>query len=150
MGWGFHTAGRYEPGNFRFRPPIVGVVDSWKDVRTSDGALSFTGCAGNMYEPQPIGDRPAALRFSHRAGIFRSGRKSVSLGGCWSCRDAKGFVIRAWGPIFPGWRCLYALQPISDRSGGLGFPRRAERCRPGRIPDFRPRGVGVVDMWKNV
>ena len=32
---------------------------------------------------------------------------------------------------------------------GLGFPHRAERCRPGRT-DFRPRVGGVVETWNDV
>ena len=40
LGWGFHTAwGGISPGDFRSRPPVVGVADAWKDFRTSDGAL---------------------------------------------------------------------------------------------------------------
>ena len=31
-GWGFHTVrGGIDPGNIRFRPRVVGVVDIWKD-----------------------------------------------------------------------------------------------------------------------
>ena len=31
-GWGFHTVRRgIDPGNHRFRPRFVGIVDVWKD-----------------------------------------------------------------------------------------------------------------------
>ena len=42
-------------------------------------------------------------------------------------------MIQAWGPILPGWRWLYGLQPISDRPTGLGFQHRAGRYRPGGL-----------------
>ena len=38
----------------------------------------------------------------------------------------------------------YTRTPISDRLVGLRFPNRAGRCRGLR---FRPRVVGVVDLW---
>ena len=38
LGWSFHAVrGNTNPGDIRFRPPVVGVVDAWKDVRASDG-----------------------------------------------------------------------------------------------------------------
>ena len=49
-------------------------------------------------------------------------------------------MTRALGLILPGWRWLYALQPISDWPVGLEFPRRAGRCRPEGLPVFIPRG----------
>ena len=31
-GWGFHNVwGGFDPGDHRFRPRVVGVVDVWKD-----------------------------------------------------------------------------------------------------------------------
>ena len=65
-----------KPGGFRFCPLIVGVVDTWKDFQTIDGALSCPGCAGSMYEPQTISGRPVGLGFPHRAGRCRAGRTS--------------------------------------------------------------------------
>ena len=38
LGWGFHTVrGGIKPGYFRFRCPVVGVVDAWKDFRVGEG-----------------------------------------------------------------------------------------------------------------
>ena len=32
-GWGFHTMrGGFDPGDHRFRPRVVGVVDVWRDL----------------------------------------------------------------------------------------------------------------------
>ena len=64
LGWVFHTVrGGINAGDFSFRPSVVGVVDARKNFRTSDGTLSSPGCAGFMYEPQPISDQPAAWSF---------------------------------------------------------------------------------------
>ena len=39
-GWGFHTVRNgFDPGDHRFRPQVVGVVDVWKDFRSWDGTL---------------------------------------------------------------------------------------------------------------
>ena len=65
---------------------------------------------------------------------FHVVRGGVNLGECRfrrSCRYTEGFMIRAWGPILPGWRWLYALQLISDWPVGLECPRRVRRCRHG-------------------
>ena len=51
-----HRAGQYQPDGFPFSSR---GIDAWKDIRTSDGSLSSPGCAGSMYEPQPISYRPA-------------------------------------------------------------------------------------------
>ena len=43
---GFHTLrGGINPGDFRFRSLVAGVVDKWKYSRTDDGALSSPGGA---------------------------------------------------------------------------------------------------------
>ena len=49
------------PRELRFRPRVVGFVDVWKDFRSGDGNLSSPGCAGSMFEPKPISDRPMGL-----------------------------------------------------------------------------------------
>ena len=146
LGWGFHNVwGGINPGGMRFRPPVVGVVDAWKDLLTRDGALLSPGCAGSMCEPQPISDWPAALAFPHRAGRCRPGRTSFSFTACWTCRYTEVFIIRARVPILLGWRWPYALQPVSDRPAGLGIPHRARRCRPAGLRfRFNLLGVGVV------
>ena len=109
-----------------FRPPVVGVVDAWKGIRTGDGALSSTGCACSMHEPQPIRDRPKALGLPRRAGRCRSGRSTFSPTECRSCRDTEGFMIRVWDPILPG---------------GAGSPRRRQSANASRIGVSTPCGV---------
>ena len=46
-----HPAGGINSGDFRWRAPVVGVGDAWKDFRTNDWTLSSPGCTGSMYEP---------------------------------------------------------------------------------------------------
>ena len=59
-GWGFHTVlGSFDPGDHRFRPQVVGVVDVWRNFLSGDGNLSSPGGAGFILEPQPISDRAA-------------------------------------------------------------------------------------------
>ena len=59
-GWGFHTMrGVFDPGDHRFRPQVVGVVDVWRNFLSGDGNLSSPGGAGFILEPQPISDRAA-------------------------------------------------------------------------------------------
>ena len=82
----------------------------------------------------------------HTVRQCRSRTTSFSFTGCWSCRDTNGFMIRAWGPILSGWRWLYALEPISDRQTGLGFPHRAGWCRPGGLPFSSPGYRSCSDM----
>ena len=36
---------------------------------------------------------------------------------------------------------------LENQPVGLGFPHRAGRYKSGRYPSFRPRVVGVVDVW---
>ena len=45
---------------------------------------------------------------------------------------------RRWVPILPGLRSHYTPQSISDQGAD-----------PGTL-DFCPRGVGVVEIWKDV
>ena len=52
-GWDFHTApGGIDPGDRRFRPWFIGVVDLWKDLRSGDGILSSLGGAGSISPSQ--------------------------------------------------------------------------------------------------
>ena len=38
LGWGFHTLlGGVKPGDLRFRPRVVGVVEIWNDLRPGMG-----------------------------------------------------------------------------------------------------------------
>ena len=57
-------------------------------------------------------------------------------------------MIRAWGPILPGWRRLYALRPISDQRD-WGFHVVRGRGDPGDTC-FHPQGVGVVVIRRGV
>ena len=97
-GWGFHIMGvvsirgisvfvpgmlgsyrrvGIDPGDLCFRPQVFGVVDVLKDFLCGDGNLSSPGCAGSMYDPQPISDPPVVLGFPHRVGRFRPGGPQV-------------------------------------------------------------------------
>ena len=52
-GWGFHTVrGGFDPGDHRFRPWVVGVVDVWRDCRTGDEDLSSRGAARSRCSPE--------------------------------------------------------------------------------------------------
>ena len=69
--------------------------------------------------------------------------------GCQSCRKMEGCQNRRWRPILPGLPSLYAPQPISDRPSGLGFRTVRGGADTGEL-DFRPRGVGFVEIWRGV
>ena len=71
--------------------------------------------------------------------------------------------MRGWDIVLPGCggtsmlsrgatlaaRWLHEPQPISNQRVGLGFPYRAGGIAPRELR-FRPRVVGVVDMWKDL
>ena len=65
-----HRVGQFRPGGSPFSSPgcrsckcmEVFLIWGWK--------LSSPGCAGSMYDPQHISDRPVGLGFPHRAGRF--------------------------------------------------------------------------------
>ena len=53
--WGsrFHTLrGGIYPGDPCFRPPVVGVVEIWKDLQSGDETLSSPGAAGPLRCPE--------------------------------------------------------------------------------------------------
>ena len=78
-----------------------------------------------------------------------------------SCRRIEVFLIWGYDPMFPGSgetstfarggslaaRWFHEPQLISNQPVGLGFPHPAGRY-PGDLR-FRPRVVGVVDVWKD-
>ena len=67
----FHTVwDGIDAGDLRFRPQVVGVVKVVKDFSCGDGKLYSQRCAGSMYDPQLISDRPVGLGFPRRAGRF--------------------------------------------------------------------------------
>ena len=59
----------------------------------------------------------------------------------------KGFLNRGRDLILPGWRWLYEPLPNSNQPVGLRFSHRAGRYRLMANHRFRPRFVGVVDMY---
>ena len=62
--WDFHIVrGGVDPGNHRFRPQVVGVVEVWKDLGSGDGTLSSRRSSGFVLEPQSIGDLPMGWGF---------------------------------------------------------------------------------------
>ena len=54
------------------------------------------------------------------------------------------------GPIVPGWRWLYSRGPSQSAIGGWGSGFHAVQggIDPGDNR-FRPRFVGVVDVWRD-
>ena len=73
VGWGFHTLrGGIDPGDLRFRPRVVGVVEMWKDFQYEDETLSYPGVAGPRRCPE--------RQLSPRAGS-RSPSQSASPSG---------------------------------------------------------------------
>ena len=107
------------------------IVKGWETI--------LPGCAGSMYDPQPISDRPAILGFPHHAGRFRPGGSPFSSPGCRSCRCMEGFLIRGWDPVVPGWRWLYFRAPANQQSvSRVGFSTRPRRFRPGGSPLSSP------------
>ena len=103
VGWGFHTLrGGIDPGDLRFRPRVVGVVEMWKDFQYEDETLSYPGVAGPRRCPE--------RQLSPRAGAMSLSQSATSQLG--------------WG--------FHTLR------GGIN---------PGDLR-FRPRVVGVVDIWK--
>ena len=92
VGLGFpHLAGWYiDPGNLRFRPRVVGVVQIWKDFCSGDGKSSSPGAAGPRRCPEG--------QLSPRAGSMSPSESAITQWG-W------GFYT-AWGGIDPGDLCL--------------------------------------------
>lgn len=134
-GWSFHT--------------VLGVFSIWRNsifvpqLRElyQDGRIAKLRTlpgfgAGSMYEPQSVSDRPASVGCPHRAGRCSPGKRSFLSTGCRSYKDEEGFMIQAWSALLPGWRWL---KRTSDRPVRLRFPRRAERCQPGKTRFSFPR-----------
>ena len=137
VGLGFpHRAGRFRPGGSPLSSP---------GCRSCKGIERFLirewnspGCAGFMHDPKPVSDRPVRLGFLHRAGRYRPEESAFMSPGCWSCRGMEGCLTRGYELIIPGVRWLYVRSPANQRSaGGAGDHR------------FRPRVVGVGDVWRD-
>ena len=102
-----------------------------------------------LHEPQPISNQAVGLEVPHRLRRFRPGRSPFSALRCRFCRYMEGFLIRGWETILPGMHWLiYEHQPISDRPVGSGFHTVRGGVDPGN-GRFRPRVVGVVDVWRD-
>ena len=67
--WGFHTVwGGIAPGDLRFRPGVVLVVEIWNDLRSAEGNLSFPSAAGPQRGPEgKISPRPGSMGPSQSA-----------------------------------------------------------------------------------
>jgi len=153
-GWSFHTVrGGIDPGDLRFRPRVVGVVEIWKNCWSGDGKLYSPGAAGPRW---PEG------RLSPHADSMSPSESAISQWG-WGFHTVRGYIdprdhrfssrvvgivdicndLRLWSGdrnlSSPG--CAgFILKPqtISDRPVGLGFlPCGAVSTR--RIAVFVPR-----------
>ena len=74
--WGFHTVRRgFDPGDHRFRPRVVGVVDLWRDSRTEDRDVSSPSAAKSWVFPEgqlpPHVPRPLIGRVRAGGGALR-------------------------------------------------------------------------------
>ena len=73
-GWGLHIVpGGIDPGDLRFRPWVVGVVDALNDFLSGDGGLSFPGAAGPRRCPEG--------QLSPRAGPMSPSQSTTSQWG---------------------------------------------------------------------
>ena len=144
-GLGFLTVwGGINPGDLRFRPRAIGVVEVWKDFCSGDETLSSPGAAGSRRCPEgqlspravsmspsqlAISNRPVGLEFPHLAVQYRPGGSPFSSPGGCSRRDMEGVLIRRRDPFLPRYggistlsreatlaaRWLHELQPISNQ-----------------------------------
>ena len=114
LGCSLHV-GRWRPGKTRFSSP------GCQSCRYMEGCLNrrwgpiLAGCSRTLPPSAP--------------------RRLVG--------DTEGLMIRAWGPILSGWRWLYELQPISDRTCDWVFHIVRASADPGDFR-FHPWGFGVV------
>ena len=60
----------------------------------------------------------------------------------------KGFLIRGWDLIPTGWPWLYESRLGFSSQWGWGFHTVRGGIDPGDH-HFRPRVVGVVDVWRD-
>ena len=161
MGLGFQDrAGRYRPGDLRFRPTVVGDAAEWNDLGFGDVTLSFPGAAGPRRCPEgqlspragsmglsqsAMSHQPVLLVFPHGAGWFRPGGSPFISPDYQSCRCMERVLIR--DGILSSPRCsgfIYEHQPISNGPVGLGLEFHTVRggVDLGEI-HFPPRVVGV-------
>ena len=83
-GWGFHTLrGGIDPGDLRFRPRVVGVVEVRKYSRSGDGNLSSPGAAGPRRWPEG--------QLSLRAGSMSPSQSAITRWG-WDFHTLRGGI----------------------------------------------------------
>ena len=138
----------------------------WWDLLSWDEALSSSGGAGFISEPQPINHRPVGSGFLHRAGRFSNRRnpsqsaiEPVGLGFPRPC----GAVLRLGNPSLAGidasavgvsTRCgavlnrRYPSQPAIEPIG-LDFHTVRGGMHPGEF-GFGPQVVGFVVTSRNL
>ena len=113
--------GGIDPGDYRFRPRFVGVVDVWKDSSSGDRTLSFPGSASSTnlrqsvtssveFVPTPCGAVPTRGERHFRP-------RCVGVVNAWGC-----LWWRGWYSILADRRRLHELPPISDRASVVGGP----------------------------
>ena len=62
--------GGIDPGNLRFRPRVVGVVEVWKDFYSGDDTLSSPGAAGpRRCSERQLSPRVGSMSLSQSATI---------------------------------------------------------------------------------
>ena len=146
VGLGFpHLARRYRPRGSPFSSPGIWICRCMEGFIVKGWETILPGCAGSMYDPQPISDRPARLGFPHHAGRFRPGGSPFSYPGCRSCKDMEGFLIRGCETILPGVRWLYVQSPAHQRSGsGAEVSTPCGTVLTQGITVFVP---GLWDLW---
>ena len=101
-----HPAGSIDPGDVRYRPRVVKVVDmggflnrGWELILPGCGGTSAlahgaTLAARRLHEPQAIRNHPVRLRVRRPAGRYRPGVSAFSTPGCWSFEDVEGYLFR--------------------------------------------------------
>ena len=111
-GWGFYTVGGgIGPGDHRFRPPFVGVVDIWKIFLIRGWDLILPGwCL--LYEPK-VGVQQAAnaVGGSTPCEAISTQGTTVFFPVCWSgIYIWEGFMMQVWDLNRPGPSWPYKLQ----------------------------------------
>ena len=88
LGWGFYTLrGGIYPGDLRFRPQVVGVVEVWREFSSGVKPLSSLGAAGPRRCPEgqlsPRADSMSLIQSATsklgRPNLLRRVLKSVSI-----------------------------------------------------------------------
>ena len=167
VGLGLYTVrSGIDPGDLRFRPRYVGVMEIWKDFLSGDGNVSSPGAARPRGWPEGQLPPHAGSMSTSRSAITQWGRGCLTAPGgidrgdpfsspvCWSCRDMEGFLMLGWHLILhgrsgtptlsrgetlaAGWH--HEPEPVRNQPVGLGIPHRTGQYRPGNLR-FRPRFV---------